>query len=832
MTTPAAGDAPDQTAARVNALRAAINEANYRYYVLDAPTLPDAEYDRLLRELQEIEAAHPEMLTADSPTQRVGAEPLKAFAEVAHGIPMLSLGNAFSESDVVAFDRRVREGLALESSNTDIEYAVEPKFDGLAVALHYQHGVFVRGATRGDGFSGEDVSANLRTIHAIPMRLASEHPPEWLEVRGEVLMLRRDFERLNDIAREKGEKTFVNPRNAAAGSLRQLDPRISAQRRLSFFAYGVGRVEGMVMPETHAAVMDRLAELRLPVSEERAVVTGVAGLMRYFKALGERRDSLPFDIDGAVYKVNRLADQAVLGFVARAPRFAIAHKYPAQEEITQVEAIDVQVGRTGVLTPVARLKPVFVGGVTVTNATLHNEDEVRRKEVFGGGVNKDAIYTDVRVGDTVIVRRAGDVIPEVAYVVLRNQRERIAEELERQTFEMPKTCPVCGAQVLKAEKVVQLKTKENIRHESAYRCMGGISCPAQLKAALRHFVARNAMDIEGFGEKLIDQLVDKNIVSNPAQIFELSQNDFAHLDRMADHSASNLVKEINKSKNSTLAKFVFALGIPGVGERTAKDVVAALGSLERLRIAYPEVLDHISSVGMDTARSIYAFFHVPRNAEVIDRLIQAGVYWEGDKAVDKSRFDSAPSLLTMISKLIVTSPRMLGFGEKSAKKLADYCEGSSNFLFSVDMDRIVKIIGGDTAKKREVAGRLLAYISDVSVRAHFFDVEQQLMKFGLHWSQADYSCKNTCESPLAEKIFVLTGTLDGLTRHEAEKLIETVGGKVVGSVSKKTDFVVAGENPGSKLQKAIDLGVRVLTKDEFLAIVGSGLQLPLGFNYA
>ena len=687
MMTPVAGDAPDQTAARVNALRAAINEANYRYYVLDAPTLPDAEYDRLLRELQEIEAEHPELLSVDSPTQRVGAEPLKAFAEVAHGIPMLSLGNAFSEPDVVAFDRRVREGLALESSNTDIEYAVEPKFDGLAVALHYQHGVFVRGATRGDGFSGEDVSANLRTIHAIPMRLASKHPPEWLEVRGEVLMLRRDFERLNDIAREKGEKTFVNPRNAAAGSLRQLDPRISAQRRLSFFAYGVGRVEGMALPETHAAVMDRLAELRLPVSDQRAVVTGVAGLLRYFTALGERRDSLPFDIDGAVYKVNRLADQAVLGFVARAPRFAIAHKYPAQEEITQVEVIDVQVGRTGVLTPVARLKPVFVGGVTVTNATLHNEDEVRRK--------------DVRVGDSVIVRRAGDVIPEVVSVLQDRRPMRDLVTPEFPPFGMPTTCPECGAPVFRLEG------------ESAVRCSNGLSCPAQRKQALIHFVSRRAMDIDGLGEKLVEQLLERDLVKTPADLYQLQREQLAGMERMAEKSADNLLGAVEASRGRDLARFIFALGIRNVGEQTAKDLARHFGSLDALMRADSVALQQVPDVGPVVAQSMLAFFAEPHNQSVIENLRLAGAWKDGE-------------------------------------------------------------------------------------------------------------AQSTVTGKLTGKTFVLTGTLPTLSREQAKALIEAEGGKVVGSVSRKADFVVAGADPGSKLTKAQELGIRILDQATFHELISHG----------
>ena len=677
-------------AARAEQLRAAINEANYRYYVLDAPVLPDAEYDRLLRELQAIETTHPELLKSDSPTQRVGAGPIKAFAEVAHVIPMLSLNNAFSEAEVAAFDRRVSEGLlraGLANAGAPVEYAVEPKFDGLAVALHYQYGVFVQGATRGDGARGEDVTANLRTIRAIPMRLATEHPPAWLEVRGEVLMLRRDFERLNALARERGEKTFVNPRNAAAGSLRQLDPRITAQRRLSFFAYGVGRIEGADLPETHAAVMDLLAEYRLPVSNERSVVRGVAGVMQYFQSLGARRDTLLFDIDGAVYKVNRLSEQAALGFVARAPRFAIAHKYPAQEEITLVEGIDVQVGRTGALTPVARLKPVFVGGVTVTNATLHNEDEVRRK--------------DVRVGDSVIVRRAGDVIPEVAGVLLDRRPMRDLVTPEFPPFSMPLTCPECGAPVVRLEG------------EAAARCSNGLSCPAQRKQALIHFASRRAMDIEGLGDKLVEQLLERGLVQTPADLYRLDSAHIAVMDRMADKSADNLIQAINASRSRELARFVFALGIRNVGEQTAKDLARHFGSLDALMAADESTLQQVPDVGPVVSASMRAFFAETHNLAVIENLRLAGAWRDGEA-------------------------------------------------------------------QAVVAGKYLG------------------------------------------KTFVLTGTLPNLSRDQAKAMIETEGGKVAGSVSRKTDYVVAGAEPGSKYIKAQELGIRILDEESFLEFIEHG----------
>ena len=670
--------------ARIRELRRLIEEANYRYYVLDAPTLPDAEYDRLLRELQDLEAAYPELQMPDSPSQRVGAPPLKAFREVRHSVPMLSLNNAFSEEEVQAFDRRVREGL--DHTEAEVEYAVEPKFDGLAISLVYEAGRLVQGATRGDGYAGEDVTANLRTIQAIPLRLPVDSPPARLEVRGEVLMLKRDFERLNAQARDRGEKEFANPRNAAAGSLRQLDSRITASRRLSFFAYGLGQVEGTAMPETHAAVMDWLAELHFPVAPERAVVQGAAGLLAYFQQLGGKRAGLPYEIDGAVYKVNRLADQQALGFVARAPRFAIAHKYPAQEELTTVEDIEVQVGRTGALTPVARLKPVFVGGVTVTNATLHNEDEVRRK--------------DVRVGDTVIVRRAGDVIPEVVSVVLERRPMRDLLEAEYPPFTMPAICPECGAPVLRLEG------------EAAARCSNGLSCPAQRKQAILHFASRRAMDIEGLGDKLVDQLVERGLVQTPADLYDLALEQVAGLERMAEKSAGNLVAAIGDSRGRPLARFVHALGIRNVGEQTAKDLAGHFGSLDALMAADLDGLMAVQDVGPVVAESILAFFAEHHNRQVIERLRLAGAWRDGEPKA--------------------------------------------------------KVEGG-----------------------------------------------------LTGKTFVLTGTLPSMSRDEAKARIEAAGGKVSGSVSRKTDYVVAGAEAGSKLAKAEELGVDILDEVGLLTLLQS-----------
>jgi DNA ligase (NAD+) len=667
--TPAVSQAERRLRERAEALRKQIERHNYLYYVLDQPEITDAEFDRLFAELVELESQHPELARPDSPTQRVGAPPLAEFAEVVHRTPMLSLNNAFSDDDVRAFDRRVREALGRD----EVEYAAELKFDGLAVSLAYRDGVFVQGATRGDGMKGEDVTVNLRTVRSIPLRIEEAKDTQDLEVRGEVVMYRRDFDALNERQRRAGEKEFANPRNAAAGGLRQLDSRITAQRPLRFYAYGVGMAHGHWV--THAEMLERLAELGFPVCEERATVRGVDGLLDYFARMGRKRERLPYGIDGVVYKVNRLDWQRELGFVSRAPRFALAHKYPAEEQATEVLGIEVQVGRTGALTPVARLKPVFVGGVTVTNATLHNEDELRRK--------------DVRVGDTVVVRRAGDVIPEIVSV-------RLAQRpAGTRLFHMPARCPVCGSAVTRAEG------------EAVARCSGGLYCPAQTKQALLHFASRRAMDIDGLGDKLVDQLVDGGLVKTPADLYALEQERLAALERMGEKSAANLVAALEKSKHTTLERFVFALGIRNVGESTARDLARHFGALGALMAASVEELETAPDVGPVVAQSIREFFDEPHNRRVIAALRERGVRWkEGARA---------------------PAPRV-----------------------------------------REGA-----------------------------------------------KTFVLTGTLPGMARDEARALIEAKGHLVSGSVSKKTDFVVAGADPGSKLDKARSLGVAVLDEQEF-----------------
>jgi len=667
---------------RMSWLTAELNRHIYAYHVKDAPTIPDAEYDRLFRELQELEAAHPEAVSVDSPTFRVGAAPLPEFSQVTHTVPMLSLNNAFADEDIDNFDRRVREGLGAPQAR----YACELKFDGLAISLRYEQGVFVRAATRGDGATGEDVTANIRTIRAIPLRLHGESVPSVLEVRGEVLMYKADFARLNARQRDAGQKEFANPRNAAAGSLRQLDSRITSQRSLRFFAYGVGALEGAAMPNAHSALLDWYEALGLPVCGERKVVAGAEGMLAFYRDIGQRRTSLPYEIDGVVYKVDRLEDQQQLGFVSRAPRFAIAHKFPAEEALTQVLDIEVQVGRTGAITPVARLATVFVGGVNVTNATLHNEGEVRRK--------------DIRIGDTVIVRRAGDVIPEVVAFV---PEKRPADARE---FVMPASCPVCGSPIVRMED------------EAVARCSGGWThCSAQKKGGLMHFVSRRAIDVEGLGDQLIEQLVDKGLIHNAADLYLLDHAKLAGLERMAAKSAQNVLDALDKSRETTLARFIYALGIRNVGESTAKALAQHFGTL--------------------------------------DALLHAAT-WEGG-----------------IQLLEVAD-----VGPVVARSISDFLVDAAN----------------------------LALVKTLSTQLRWKD--------GVHAMAAG-------SGGLAGKTFVLTGTLPTMGRDDAAALVEAAGGKVSGSVSKKTSYVVAGSDAGSKLAKAQELGITILDEAGLLALLAS-----------
>ncbi len=657
-------------AARVRELRTQINHHNYRYHVLDDPEISDAEYDRLLNELKALEAQYPDLITPDSPTQRVGATPVGELDEVVHTTPMLSLDNAFAEEDLLAFDRRVRERL---DDIEQVEYSAEPKLDGLAVSFRYEGGRLVLAATRGDGMRGENVTHNVRTIKSVPIELRGK-PPAVLEVRGEVFMPIAGFKAMNERALAKGEKTFVNPRNAAAGSLRQLDPRLAAMRPFDVFFYSVGETQGWKLPPRHSEALEQLKEWGLKISPLLKIVKGVEGCLEYYHDIGKRRSSLPYEIDGVVYKVNRFAQQRELGFVARAPRWAIAHKFPAHEENTVVRGVEFQVGRTGALTPVARLEPVFVGGVTVSNATLHNMDEVQRK--------------DVRIGDTVVIRRAGDVIPEVVKVIVerRPPTARIVE--------LPAKCPVCGSDVEREEG------------EAVARCTGGLFCAAQRKESLRHFAGRRALDIDGLGSKIIDQLVESELVHTPADLYELKLEQLMNLERMGEKSAAKLIEALERSKQTTLPRFLYALGIRDVGEATAAALAEHFCVLDAIEQASEEQIQEVPDIGPVVAAHVFHFFQQPENRKVIEDLCRHGVKW--------------PPI-----------------------------------------------------KRKQSRG----------------------------------------EGPLSGKTFVLTGTLDGMSRDEAGDRITALGGKVSGSVSKKTSYVVAGADPGSKLKKAQELGVEVLDEE-------------------
>jgi DNA ligase (NAD+) len=665
---------------QIESLREQIRHHNYLYHVLDAPEIPDIEYDRLVRQLEALENEHPELVTPNSPTQRVGARPIEAFGTVEHRLPMLSLGNAFSEDEVRDFHRRVVGRLELSDEGSELAYAAEPKLDGAAVSLLYVNGMLQQGATRGDGRRGEDITHNVRTIDAVPLKLIGDDYPETLEVRGEVFMPKAGFEAYNKRARETGDKTFVNPRNAAAGSLRQLDPKLTAERPLDIYVYAVGIVEGREMPDSHNEVLDQLQAWGLKTCPERSVVKGIDGCLAYYEELGARRESLSYEIDGVVYKVDSRAGQRELGFVSRAPRWALAHKFPAQEEMTVLKGVEFQVGRTGALTPVARLEPIFVGGVTVSNATLHNMDEVNRK--------------DIRIGDTVIVRRAGDVIPEVVSVI-ESRRPKGARKVK-----LPAKCPVCDSAVIREEG------------EAVARCTGGLYCSAQRVEALKHFVSRRAMDIDGLGAKLIEQLVNTGRIQTPADIYSLAKEEVASLERMGEKSAQNLVDAIEQSKETTLARFLYSLGIREVGEATAASVAAHFGELDGIIAASEADLETVPDVGPVVASRVRAFFAEEHNREVIARLKKAGVHWK----------ETAPQ----------PAPK---------------------------------------------------------------------------------------DGPLVGKVFVLTGTLASMTRDEAKDRIQALGGKVTGSVSKKTDFVIYGDKAGSKLKKAQDLEVETLDEGQFEALL-------------
>lgn len=658
----------------IEKLREQLNEHNYRYYVLDDPTITDAAYDRLFLRLKTIENKYPHLITPDSPTQRVGAKPLKAFSAVFHDVPMLSLDNAFQEEDILAFDQRIHDRL---KRYEPIQYCAEPKLDGVAISLRYQDGRFIQAATRGDGEKGEDVTENIKTISMIPLQLRGKNHPHIIDVRGEVYMPIKGFEKFNREAEKKGIKLFANPRNAASGSLRQLDSSITAKRPLEIFFYGIGLHKGIKLPDTHHAILHQLSEWGLRINPLIQVVTGVQGLLTFYKTIGLKRETLPYEIDGVVYKVNSIPLQEKLGFITRAPRWAIAHKFPAEEESTVIKAVEFQVGRTGALTPVARLMPVHVGGVTVSNATLHNMDEVKRK--------------DIHIGDTVIVRRAGDVIPEVVRVVLKARSQDVKK------IHLPKRCPICHSAI------------EHVTGEAVARCSGGLFCPAQTKETIKHFASRRAMDIEGLGDKLVDQLVETNLLENVADIYSLTQSKIANLERMGNKSADNLLMQIEKSKKTTLSRFLFALGIREVGEATAKALAMHFKNLNAIMNASIETLQGVPDIGPIVAQHIAHFFQEPHNQAVVNKLLKAGIHW--------------PAI--------------------SANKVL----------------------------------------------------------------------------PLQGKTYVITGTLESMSREEAKEKLEKLGAKVAGSVSSKTSAVIVGALPGSKYDKAVALHIPILHEKDFLKLL-------------
>jgi DNA ligase (NAD+) len=784
--------APVEAVERAQTLRRLIEDANYRYHVLDDPSIADAEYDRLMRELEALEAEYADLAGADSPTRRVGARAQGGFAEVVHAVPMLSLGNAFEQDgdtdrekyrEVADFERRIEQTLGRRQP----VFSVEPKLDGLAISLRYENGVFVQGATRGDGAVGEDVTANLRTVKAIPLRLRGDDWPRLLEVRGEVIMPRAAFEAFNERARAAGDKPLANPRNGAAGSLRQLDPAVTAKRPLAFFAYAVGRVADGELPDTHSATLAKLREWGFPVSPEVSTAKGFEGLITYYRRIGEKRDSLPYDIDGVVYKLDDYEGQEEMGFVSRAPRWAIAHKYPAQEQMTTVEAIEIQIGRTGAATPVARLTPVQVGGVTVTNATLHNADQVAR--------------LDVRIGDTVIVRRAGDVIPEVARVVPERRPAKTVP------WKMPETCPVCGSALLREEGA------------AAYRCSGGLICGAQRKEAIIHFASRRAMDIDGLGDRFVDALVEFDMVHTPADLYGLTVDSFVRMKTLADERdgstpetvkqgkvatkwAENLVASIEASKKSTLPRFLFALGIMHIGESTAKTLANWLGSLAVVRRTPAAVLRVLPDIGDEVATSIAAFFAQEGNEKVVDALLAAGITFADEGA-------PSPKLRDRLGlDVLLEAAKVQKLGPKSTALLAKTYASVQELVAAGEHNWI--IAGVPSA----AAANLWSYIADPTnyrkLANDFADMA---------WLLDQLPAKSAATLPLEGHTYVITGSMASLKRDDATERLESLGAKVAGSVSKKTTAVFAGEAAGSKLDKANELGVPVHTEADLLALL-------------
>lgn len=763
----------------IRALRDQLNDWSHRYYVLDDPSVPDAEYDRVFRRLEELEAEHPELVTSDSPTQRVGDRPLDAFDEVRHDVPMLSLGNAFDEQELRDFDQRVRERLDVDGP---VAYVAEPKLDGLAVSLLYENGELVRAATRGDGETGEDITVNARTIRSVQLKLRGDNPPARMEVRGEVVMPHEGFARLNKRQQEADQKTFANPRNAAAGSLRQLDSRITAQRPLEFYAYSVAQLDGEDWPDTHSGMLDRVRDWGLRVNKEVKVCKGLDAMLSFYQDIMARRVDLGYDIDGVVYKVDRLDWQRDLGFVSRAPRWAVAHKFPAQEEITVLNEVDWQVGRTGALTPVAKLEPVQVGGVTVSNATLHNIDEIRR--------------LDIRVGDSVVIYRAGDVIPKVVRTVPERRPENAGE------INLPTECPVCGSEILRADDGV------------VARCTGGLICGAQQREAIKHFASRRAMDIDGLSIKRVDLLVDQGLVSNVADLYSLKAEDIAGLERMGEKSAANLIEALEASKKMPLSRFLFALGILQIGEETAKALADAFGDLESIRRAPLLLFLQVPDVGGEVAKAIAAFFAEEHNENVIDGLLAAGVEPRSNAAPSR-RFVDTLTLANFLSSAKTLGMPLSGVGTKTLETLGRHYRHLDALLKAVDKGE------DDSGVKAGTLEKLAEGLKADQWRARLEKAQDYADKLA---KKAPTGSAD--ERPLEGQTWVLTGTLARLTRDQAKQHLEALGAKVSGSVSSKTARVVAGESAGSKLDKARKNNVDVIDEEEFIGfLAGHGIKV-------
>ncbi len=771
---------------RILELRAELDQHNYRYHVLDEPSIPDAEYDRLFRELKNLEDEHPEFFSSDSPTQRVGSVVSSVFTKVQHDVPMLSLDNAFSEAEMIDFDRRVGKGLGLTSGDLfgpgEVEYSCEPKLDGLAISLLYEDGKLVRGATRGDGAVGEDVTANVRVVRSIPLKLSGNDWPRLLEIRGEVFMTKAGLDKLNEAQAEAGAKLFANPRNAAAGSLRQLDSSITAKRPLQFCSYGVGHVEGE-LPEKYTEVLSALKKWGVPVSHELVVARGIDQCLAYYEDIGQRRSSLPYDIDGVVFKVNDVTQQRILGFSARVPRWAIAQKFPAVEELTTLLNIDFQVGRTGAVTPVARLQPVKVGGVVVSNATLHNMAQVEK--------------LDLKIGDIVTVRRAGDVIPQVIGVTLERRPDNASPVV------IPSSCPACGARVERTKLVRHTKAGKIFTEGAIYRCVAGLNCSAQLKQSIIHFVSRRAMNIDGLGEKIVEQLVEEGLVTSPADLYSLKFEQIVDLEGFAKISSSNLLESIGLSKAPALARFIYALGISNVGEETAKVLARSLGSLDRIILALPEVLTYLPDIGYEAAEDIHNYFIDERNALTVKKLREELAIVESGEL--HGELASSVSLASLIEKLHINS-----IGSTAAEKLDKKFAGELDKLIEADWLELATVL--TSAQWKNVR----AFFDVEENRKKAQSIEEQLWEFGMHWALVK---KEVTALPESGKTWVLTGTLEFMSREVAKEYLEKLGAKVSGSVSAKTYRVVAGPGAGSKLTKANELGVEVMDEENFISFL-------------